>query len=101
MEHTLPVWLLDLVIVFFLLEWAYLYFHFKRHPHGLNLSDLSFSLAPGFFLVLGFRFTAEESISIISLICLFFAGVLHAFDLYLRHQKTKLKENLDVHDSST
>jgi hypothetical protein len=101
MEYTLPVWLLDLVIVFFLLEWAYLYYHFKRHPHGLSLWELSFSLAPGFFLILGFRFTAQESISIISLICLFFAGLLHAFDLYLRHQKTKPKENLDVHDSST
>ena len=98
MEYTLPVWLLDLVIVFFLSEWAYLYFHFKRHQHGLNLRELSFSLAPGFFLVLGFRFTAQESISIISLICLFFAGVLHGFDLYLRQQKAKVKENRDVND---
>ena len=100
MEYTLPVWLLDLVIVFFLSEWAYLYFHFKRHQHGLNLRELSFSLAPGFFLVLGFRFTAQESISIISLICLFFAGVLHGFDLYLRHQKAKVKENLDADNCS-
>ena len=98
MEYTLPVWLLDLVIVFFLSEWVYLYFHFKRHQHGLNLRELSFSLAPGFFLVLGFRFTAQESISIISLICLFFAGVLHGFDLYLRQQKAKVKENLNVND---
>jgi hypothetical protein len=49
----------------------------------------------------GVRFPAAEPIPIIPLICLFFAGVLHAFDLYLRHQKTKLKENLDVQDSST
>ena len=100
MEYTQPVWLLDLVIVFFLSEWAYLYFHFKRHQHGLNLRELSFSLAPGFFLVLGFRFTAQESISIISLICLFFAGVLHGFDLYLRQQKAKVKENLDADNCS-
>ena len=100
MEYTLPVWLLDLVIVFFLSEWAYLYFHFKRHQHGLNLRELSFSLAPGFFLILGFRFTAQESISIISLICLFFAGVLHGFDLYLRQQKAKVKENLDADNCS-
>jgi hypothetical protein len=54
MEDTLPVWLLDLVLVFFLLEWTYFYFHVKRHPNGLGLWELSFSLAPGFFLVLGF-----------------------------------------------
>ena len=101
MEDTLPVWILDLVIVFFLLEWVYLYFYFKRHQHGLNLRELSFSLAPGFFLVLGFRFTAQESISIISLICLFFAGVLHGFDLYLRYQKAKTKENFDANEGST
>ncbi len=100
MEYTLPVWLLDLVIVFFLLEWAYFYFHFERHQLGLNLSEMSFSLAPGFFLVLGFRFTAEESISIYSLICLFLAGVLHGFDLYLRHQKVKSKENFNDNQGS-
>lgn len=89
MAYALPVWVLDLVIVFFLLEWVYLYVHFKRHQQGLNLREVNFALAPGFFLVLGFRFTAQESISIVSLAFLFFAGVLHAFDLYLRHQKSK------------
>ena len=101
MEYTLPVWLLDLVIVFFLLEWVYFYFYFKRHQQGLNYWELSFSLMPGFFLVLGFRFTAQESISLISLLCLFIAGVLHGFDLYLRNQKAKAKENFDVDDGST
>ena len=100
MEYTLPVWLLDLVIVFFLLEWVYLYFHFKRRQHSLNVWKLSFSLTPGFFLVLGFRFTAHESISIISLACLFFAGVLHGFDLYLRYPKVKPKENFDANEGS-
>jgi hypothetical protein len=101
MEDTLPVWLLDLVLVFFLLEWTYFYFHVKRHPNGLGLWELSFSLAPGFFLVLGFRFTAQESISIISLICLFFAGVLHGFDLYLRQQKANSNERFNTHEGST
>ena len=100
MNYALPVWVLDLVIVFFLLEWVCLYFYFKRHPKGLNLGDLSFALAPGFFLVLGFRFTAINSISVISLAFLFFAGVLHAFDLYWRHKKAKSKESLDVSEGS-
>jgi hypothetical protein len=100
MNYALPVWVLDLVIVFFLLEWVCLYFYFKWHPKGLNLGDLSFALAPGFFLVLGFRFTAINSISVISLAFLFFAGVLHAFDLYWRHKKAKSKESLDVSEGS-
>jgi hypothetical protein len=100
MNYTLPVWVLDLVIVFFLVEWVCLYFYFKRHPQGLNLLDMSFALAPGFFLVLGFRFTAIDSISVVSLACLFFAGVLHAFDLYGRHKKAKSKASLDVSEGS-
>ena len=100
MDYELPVWVLDVVIVFFLLEWACLYFYSKRHPKGLNLGDMSFALAPGFFLVLGFRFTAINSISVISLAFLFFAGVLHAFDLYWRHKKAKFKESLDVNEGS-
>lgn len=101
MDDTLPVWVLDLVIVFFLLEWACFYiFYFKQQPKGLSLWDLSFALAPGFFLVLGFRFTAINSISVISLAFLFFAGVLHAFDLYWRHKKAKSKESLDVSEGS-
>jgi hypothetical protein len=100
MDYALPVWVLDLVIAFFLLEWVCLYFYFKRHPKGLNLGDVSFALAPGFFLVLGFRFTAINSISVISLAFLFFAGVLHALDLYWRHQNAKSKQSLDVHEGS-
>ena len=100
MDYELPVWVLDVVIVFFLLEWACFYFYSKWHPTGLNLGDLSFALAPGFFLVLGFRFTAIDSISVISLAFLFFAGVLHALDLYWRHKKAKSKESLDVSEGS-
>ena len=100
MDFTLPVWFLDLVIVFFLLEWGCLYFYFKHHPQGLTAWDLSFALAPGFFLVLGFRFNVQESISAVSLACLFLAGVVHAFDLYGRHQKAKSKESLDASESS-
>jgi hypothetical protein len=65
------------------------------------LWELSFSLVPGFFLVLGFRFSAQESISVFSLICLFFAGVLHGFDLYLRYPKVKSKEDCDTNEGST
>ena len=100
MGYPLPVWVLDLVIVFFLLEWVCLYFYFKRRPKGLNLGDVSFALAPGFFLVLGFRFTAIHSISLISLAFLFLAGVLHALDLYWRHQNAKSKQSLIDSDGS-
>jgi hypothetical protein len=63
---------------------------------------MSFALAPGFFLVLGFRFTATDSISAISLAFLFFAGVFHALDLYWRHKKakSKSKESLVVSEGS-
>lgn len=101
MDYALPVWVLDLVIVFFLLEWACLYFYFKQHPKGLNFVDLSFALAPGFFLVLGFRFTAINSISVLSLAFLFFAGVLHALDLYWRLKKAKSKQSLDMNAGSS
>jgi uncharacterized membrane protein HdeD (DUF308 family) len=100
MDYTLPVWFLDLVIAFFLLEWGCLYFYFKHHPKGLTPWDMSFALAPGFFLVLGFRFNAQESISAISLACLFLAGVVHAIDLFWRHQKAKSKESLDASKGS-
>ena len=100
MDYELPVWVLDLVIVFFLLEWVCLYFYSKRHPKGLNFVDLSFALAPGFFLVLGFRFTTLNSISVVSLAFLFFAGVLHALDLYGRHKKAKSKQSLIASDGS-
>ena len=100
MDYALPVWVLDVVIVFFLLEWVCLYFYVKRHPKGLNLGDMSFALAPGFFLILGFRFTATDSISAISLAFLFFAGVLHALDLYWRHIKAKSKQSLIVSEGS-
>lgn len=100
MDEMLPVWVLDLVIAFFLLEWACFYFYFKQHPNGLNLWDLSFTLAPGFFLVLGFRFTALNSISFISLAFLFFAGVMHAFDLYWRYKKAKSKGSLNASEDS-
>ena len=100
MDYVLPVWVLDLVIVFFLLEWVCFYFYFKQYPKGLNLVDLSFALAPGFFLVLGFRFTAVNSISVLSLAFLFFAGVLHALDLYWRLKKNKSKQSLDMNAGS-
>jgi hypothetical protein len=92
MDYTVPVWLLDLVIFIFLLEWAYLNFRFKRTQQGPNFLALNFAMAPGFFLILAFRFTADESISIFSIACLFISGLLHLVDFYLRHLTTKAKD---------
>jgi len=91
-DYTVPVWLLDLVIFIFLLEWAYLNFRFKRTQQGPNFLALNFAMAPGFFLILAFRFTADESISIFSIACLFISGLLHLVDFYLRHGDAKVKE---------
>jgi hypothetical protein len=49
-------------------------------------------MAPGFFLIVAFRFTADESISIFSIACLFISGLLHLVDFYLRHGDAKVKE---------
>ena len=92
MNYTVPIWLLDLVIFIFLLEWAYLNFRFKRTQQGPNFLALNFAMAPGFFLILAFRFTADESISIFSIACLFISGLLHLVDFYLRHLTTKAKD---------
>jgi len=92
MDYTVPVWLLDLVIFIFLLEWAYLNFRLKRTQQGPNFLALNFAMAPGFFLILAFRFTADESISIFSIACLFISGLLHLVDFYLRHLTTKAKD---------
>jgi len=53
---------------------------------------LNFALAPGFLLILAFRFTADESISIFSIACLFISGLLHLVDFYLRHRAAKTKQ---------
>jgi hypothetical protein len=91
-DYTVPVWLLDLVIFIFLMEWAYLNFRFKRTQQGPNFLALNFAMAPGFFLILAFRFTADESISIFSIACLFISGLLHLVDFYLRHRAAKTKQ---------
>jgi len=45
-----------------------------------------------FLLILAFRFTADESISIFSMACLFISGCLHLVDFYLRHRAAKTKQ---------
>jgi len=92
MDYKAPVWLLDVVLFIFLLEWIFLNLRFKRTQKGLNFLELNIVLAPGFCLMVAFRISAEESISIISMACIFFAGLLHVFDLYLRQQKGTAKE---------
>lgn len=100
MDYRVPAWLLDLVLLFFILEWCYLNFHLKYFQHRLRLLDLNFALAPGFFLILGFRLSANETISLISMACLFFAGVLHAFDLYLRCKKANSHQHVSRSEGS-
>jgi hypothetical protein len=75
-------------------------FLFQAPPKRLEFRGYEFCFGARFFSGLGFRFTAINSISVISLAFLFFAGVLHALDLFWRHKKAKSQESLDVPEGS-
>jgi len=86
-DFTLPAWVLDAVLLFTLLEFVVLGLRYQRTHSGLNWSELSLALAPGFLLMLTFRVSAPSNLSGPSLLCLALAGLVHTADFYRRYRQ--------------
>jgi len=80
--------LLDLVLIVTVTEFIVLGLMNRRACRGLQWLDLAMALAPGFFLMLAFRVTQPQALTVPTLLCLSAAGLLHAADFYRRHVAT-------------
>jgi len=84
---TLPVWVLDAVLIFTLLEFVVLGLRYKLTQRGLNWADLSLGLTPGFLLMLTYRVSGPDQVGGPALLCLALAGLVHTADFYRRYKQ--------------
>jgi hypothetical protein len=85
--NSLPIFWVDVVLLFTFCEWLVLSFVSTRTPKGLRFAEISAGLIPGWLLMLSLRFAAPPELSIEVFVCLTLAGVAHALDFYRRYKK--------------
>jgi hypothetical protein len=83
---TLPLFFIDLILGFTLLEAVFLVWRYRASGLGLSDKDICMGLLPGFCLMLGLRFAAQAEVPLSVFACLLAAGVAHALDFYRRYR---------------
>ena len=83
---TLPIFYIDLILGFTLLEAVFLMWRYRASGLGLSDKDICMGLLPGFCLILGLRFAAQAEVPLPVFACLLAAGVAHALDFYRRYR---------------
>jgi hypothetical protein len=86
--NSLPIFWVDAILLFTVLEWLVLSYLSFKTPQGLRFSDISAGLLPGWLLMLALRFAAPDELAIDVFICLSLAGLAHALDFYRRYKKS-------------
>jgi hypothetical protein len=84
---TFPATLLDLILVFTLLEWLVLALRRQRTGRGMPVLDLSLGLLPGFLLMLALRVAAPSQVPAEALLFCAAAGLAHASDFLRRNRQ--------------
>lgn len=86
LTNTLPLFFIDLVLGFTLLEAIVLVWRYRTSGLGLSDKDIVTGLLPGFCLMLGLRLSAQAEVPLTVFACLLAAGVAHALDFYRRYR---------------
>ena len=89
LNNTLPLFFIDLILGFTLLEAFFLVWRYRISGLGLSDKDIVMGLLPGFCLMLGLRFAAQAEVPLSVFACLLAAGVAHALDFYRRYSRSK------------
>ena len=84
---SLPIFWVDAILLFTLLEWLVLGMRSTRTQKGLRFIDISAGLLPGWLLMLSLRLAAPPDVSIDVFACLTLAGIAHALDFYCRYKQ--------------
>jgi len=92
---TLPLFFIDLILGFTLLEAVFLVWRYRASGLGLSDKDICMGLLPGFCLMLGLRFAAQAEVPLPVFACLLAAGVAHALDFYRRYRLVGGSSNQD------
>jgi len=92
---TLPLFYIDLILGFTLLEAVFLVWRYRASGLGLSDKDICMGLLPGFCLMLGLRFAAQAEVPLPVFACLLAAGVAHALDFYRRYRLAGGSSNQD------
>lgn len=86
LTHTLPLFYIDLILGFTLLEAVILVWRYRASGLGLSDKDIAMGLLPGFCLMLGLRLAAQAEVPLTVFACLLAAGMAHALDFYRRYR---------------